>query len=512
MTVNERVIVFDTTLGEGERSPGYSLNLDERLRMARQLEHLRVDVLDAGTPMNSAGEFEAVRLIAKTIESAAVAAACRPAKPDIDRTWEAIQRAKHPRLCLLVPVQEALAAGRSRKSIEQIIDEASGVVRYATSLCPEVEVSCDDASRTGIDLLSRMVAAVIEAGATIVSLPDSVGYATPEEYGEMFRVIRESVTTASTIRLGAHCHNDLGMAVANSLAALRNGAREVICTINGIGERAGCASLEEVVMALEARQETLKLQTNVNASELYKSSRLLSSLTGVPVQRNKPVVGSNAFAYHAGIEHDDHTQSRLRYQPITPQSVGIKHSAVFLGKHSDRHALQQRYAELGYDLPASEVDRAFQVFRQIAEQKKEIFDEDLVAILDDRVGSEEELYQLEDLQVHSGTTLRPTATVGLRRGTQRFVDSATGDGPVDAAYKAIERVTGMAGELTEYTIKSISLGRDAIGEVFVRVNFQGMLFNGRGLSTDVITGSVKAYLEALNRALLARERKAQERS
>ena len=508
--MNEQVIVFDTTLGEGERAPGYSLNLDERLRMARQLERLRVDVLDAGTPMNSAGEFEAVRLIAKTIESVAVSASCQPAKPDIDRTWEAIQHAQHPRLTLLVSVNEAFPSGRSRKSIEQIIEETSSGVKYAKGLCPVIELSCEDASRTSLDFLARLIAAAIDAGASVITLPDSVGYVTPEEYGKMFRTLRETVKTAQSVTMGAHCHNDLGMAVANSLAALNNGAREVTCSINGIGERAGCACLEEIVMALHSRRETLSLQTNVNPEELYKTSRLLSSLTGMPVQRNKPIVGTNAFAYHAGKELEDRAHSRLIYQPITPQSVGIKHSTVFLGKHSDRHALQQRYVELGYELPPEEVDRAFQIFRQIAEQKKEIFDEDLVAILEDRVGSEEELFQLEDLQVHSGTTLRPTATIGLRRGTQRFVDSATGDGPVDAAYKAIERVTGMAGELTEYSIKSISLGRDAIGEVFVRVNFQGLLFNGRGLSTDVITGSVKAYLEALNRAVLARERKSQE--
>jgi 2-isopropylmalate synthase len=307
--------------------------------------------------------------------------------------------------------------------------------------------------------------------------------------------------------LSAHCHNDFGLAVANSLAAFSNGVRQVECTVNGIGERAGNAALEELVMALRTRKASLGFDTNVNAEEIYRSSKLLSTLTGMTVQRNKAIVGANAFSHEAGIHQDGMLKSRITYEIMTPQSVGIKHSTLVLGKHSGRHALKQRYSELGYNLSAEDLEEAYKMFCTVADQKKDILDEDLIAIFEDRGTTAEEFYQLESIQVFSGTNLRPTATVELRHREERFVDSATGDGPVDAAYKAIERITGMTGKLTEYTIKSVTSGHDAIGEVFVRIDFNGIHFNGRAVSTDVITGSVKAYLEALNRARLAQNRR-----
>jgi 2-isopropylmalate synthase len=323
----------------------------------------------------------------------------------------------------------------------------------------------------------------------------------------MFQMIRERVPGVQSVVLSSHCHNDFGLAVANSLAAVRNGARQIECTINGIGERAGNAALEEVVMAIRTRKETLGLDTNVNTEEIYKSSKLLATLTGMMVQRNKAIVGANAFAHEAGIHQDGMLKSRITYEIMTPQSVGIKHSTLVLGKHSGRHALKQRYAELGYELSDQEIEQAYQTFCTIADQKKDIFDEDLVAIVEDRETSADDFYHLENIQVFSGTNLRPTATVELRLRDERFVDSATGDGPVDAAYKAIERITGEIGKLTEYSIKSVTFGHDAIGEVFVRVDFDGVMFNGRAVSTDVITGSAKAYLEALNRAVSAKKRR-----
>jgi 2-isopropylmalate synthase len=351
------------------------------------------------------------------------------------------------------------------------------------------------------------VEATIKAGATIINLPDTVGYAIPDEYGAMFRMIRERVPNIGSAILSSHCHNDLGLAVANSIAAIQNGARQIECTINGIGERAGNASLEEIVMAIKTRHEKLGLKTNIDAEEIYKSSKLLSSLTGMMVQRNKAIVGANAFAHEAGIHQDGMLKSPLTYEIMTPQSVGIKHSMLVLGKHSGRHALKQRYAELGYQLTDEELQRAYQLFCSIADQKKEIFDEDLETILESGVSSTEEVYHLVNLQVTSGTNLRPTATIELKQGDQLIVDSATGDGPVDAAYKAVERITGVVGKLTEYSIKSVHSGHDAIGEVFVRVDFNGLLFNGRAASTDIITGSVSAYIEALNRALASKKRK-----
>ena len=505
--MEDRVFIFDTTLRDGEQSPGCSMNLEEKVRMARQLEQMRVDVIEAGFPIASIGDFEAVQLVAKTVQHSTVAALARTVKVDLDRAWEAIKFAKKPRIHTFIATSDIHLKHKLRKSRTQVLQDATWAVRYAKSMCEEVEFSCEDASRSDLQFLAEIVSAAIDAGATIINLPDTVGYAVPEEYGRMFRTIQENVPAIQRVRLSAHCHNDLGLAVANSLAAIRNGARQVECTVNGIGERAGNASLEEVVMAIRTRGEMLGVQTHVNTEEIYKSSKLLSSLTGMMVQRNKAIVGANAFAHEAGIHQDGMLKSPITYEIMTPQSVGIRHSTLVLGKHSGRHALKQRYEELGYPLSTEELDRAYRAFCAVADQKKEIFDEDLIAIVEDRVGDVDDYYSLESIQVSSGTNLRPTATIELRLGEQRFIDSATGDGPVDAAYKAIERITGFSGTLTEYSIKSVSLGRDAIGEVFVRAEFDGLLFNGRAVSTDVIIGSAKAYLEALNRSLVAKKRK-----
>ncbi|MBI3587549.1 MAG: 2-isopropylmalate synthase [Ignavibacteriales bacterium] len=509
-TVQERIYIFDTTLRDGEQSPGCSMNLEEKLRMARQLEQLRVDVIEAGFPIASVGDFEAVQAIAKMVEHGTVAALSRAVKTDIDRAWEAVRHARKPRIHTFIATSDIHLVHKLKKTRQQVLSEAVWAVEYAKTLCNDVEFSCEDSSRSDIDFLCEIVEATIVAGATVINLPDTVGYSVPEEYGAMFRTIKERVSNINKVTLSAHCHNDLGLAVANSLAALHNGARQVECTINGIGERAGNAALEEIVMAIKTRQEKLGFITNVNGEEIYKSSKLLSSLTGMMVQRNKAIVGANAFAHEAGIHQDGVLKSTITYEIMTPQSVGIKHSMLVLGKHSGRHALKQRYSELGYVLSSEDLERAYKSFCALADQKKEIFDEDLVAILEDREDNSVDLYHLQNIYVSSGTNIRPTATIELKQGEQVLIDSATGDGPVDAAYKAIERITGVAGKLTEYSIKSVSLGHDAIGEVFVRVDFDGVLFNGRAVSTDVITGSVKAYLEALNRALTAKKRKGEQ--
>jgi len=505
--MSERVYVFDTTLRDGEQSPGCSMNLEEKVRMAQQLDNLRVDVIEAGFPIASAGDFEAVKSIAKTVTHSTVAALCRTVRADIDRAWEAIGAARKPRIHTFIATSDLHLEHKLRKTRDQVLADAVAAVKYAKTLCNDVEFSCEDASRSNIDYLCQVLAAVIEVGATVVNLPDTVGYALPAEYGAMFQTVKERVPRIDSVILSAHCHNDLGLAVANSLAAIRNGARQVECTINGIGERAGNAALEEIVMALKTRAETLATHTNVQTEELFKSSKLLSSLTGMLVQRNKAIVGANAFAHEAGIHQDGMLKSAYTYEIMTPQSVGIKHSMLVLGKHSGRHALRQRYSDLGYELSQQQLEQVYQVFCKLADQKKEIFDEDLVAILEDREVSTDELYHLESIQVTSGSHLLPTASIVLRMGNQQFTDSATGDGPVDATYKAIERITGTIGKLTEFSIKSVSFGHDAIGEVFVRADFNGVLFNGRAVSTDVITGSAKAYLEALNRALTAKRRK-----
>ena len=502
--MDNRVLIFDTTLRDGEQSPGCSMNQEEKLRLARQLEQLRVDVIEAGFPIASPGDFEGVREIAGIVQGCTVAALARAVKTDIDRAWEAIRAAARPRIHTFIATSDIHMTHKLHKTREQVVADAVAAVRYARSLCDDVEFSCEDASRSDIDFLCTIVDAAIQAGATTINLPDTVGYAVPEEYAEMFRQIRRRVPNAGKAVLSAHCHNDLGLAVANSLAAVGAGARQVECTINGIGERAGNAALEEIVMAIGTRHEHLGLSTGIQTEEIYRSSRLLSSLTGMLVQRNKAIVGANAFAHEAGIHQDGVLKSALTYEIMTPQSVGIRHSTLVLGKHSGRHALKTRYEQLGYDLGKEELERVYERFCAIADKKKEIYDEELLAILEDRISDTDQYYHLEGLQVSTGTNVRPTATIELRQGTQRFVDSATGDGPVDAAYRAIERITGVIGKLTEYSLKSVSLGHDTIGEAFVRVEFDGILFNGRAASTDIVTGSVLAYLGALNRAASSR--------
>lgn len=510
--MGDRVYIFDTTLRDGEQSPGCSMNFTEKIRMARQLERLQVDVIEAGFPIASEGDFESVKEIAKQIRTVTIAGLSRANKGDIDRAWEALKHAAKPRIHTFIATSDIHLKYKLKKSREEILDAAVNAVRLAKSYCDDVEFSCEDASRSDIDYLCQIVEAVIAEGATVVNIPDTVGYAIPNDYGKIMRSLVERVPNINNAILSAHCHNDLGMAVANSLAAVMNGARQVECTVNGIGERAGNASLEEIAMSIRTRSEALNVHTNINTEEIYKSSKLLVSLTGMHIQRNKAIVGDNAFAHEAGIHQDGMLKNSITYEIMTPQSVGIKHSTLVLGKHSGRHALKQRYAELGYNLSNEELERAYSVFTKVADEKKQIFDDDLVAILQDELSNLEETYKLETFQVTSGLNLVPTATVGLKKGNEFYQDSATGDGPVDAAYRAIERITGIGVELLDYSIKSVAWGRDAIGEVFVKIAIDGYVFNGRSASTDVITGSVKAYLNAINHAVSARFRKERDSS
>jgi len=505
--MDNRVYIFDTTLRDGEQSPGCSMNFDEKIRMARQLERLKVDVIEAGFPIASEGDFESVKEIAKQIRGCSIAGLSRATKGDIARAWEALQFAASPRIHTFIATSDIHLKYKLKKNREQVLDDAIQAVRFAKTLCDDIEFSCEDASRSDIDYMCQIVEAVIAEGATVINIPDTVGYAIPEEYGAIIRSIRERVPNIDKARLSVHCHNDLGLGVANSLAGVMNGARQVECTLNGIGERAGNAALEEFVMALRTRHEKIGLHTNANSEEIFKSSRLLTSLTGMHTQRNKAIVGENAFAHEAGIHQDGMLKNAITYEIMTPESVGIKHSTLVLGKHSGRHALKQRYQELGYQLTPEELDAAYTAFSKIADEKKQVFDDDLISILQNEVSETPETYTLHTLQVISGLNLIPTATVSLKKGDEISQDSATGDGPVDAAYHAIERITGIRGQLLDYSIKSVSWGHDAIGEVHVKIAIDGYVFNGRSASTDVINGSVKAYLNAINHASTARYRK-----
>jgi 2-isopropylmalate synthase len=505
--MSTQIQIFDTTLRDGEQSPGCSMNGEEKIRMARQLERLRVDVIEAGFPIASRGDFEGVKAVAQQITGCTIAGLARAKKEDIETAWEAVRVAKKPRIHTFIATSDIHLVHKLKKTREQVLQDTVEAVRLARSLAPEVEFSCEDASRSDIGFLAQVVEAAIANGATIINLPDTVGYAVPEEYAKMFTEILRLVPSAHTITLSSHCHNDLGLAVANSLAAVGAGVRQVECTVNGIGERAGNAALEEIAMAIATRESYLNLTTGINTEEISRSSKLLTTLTGMMVQRNKAIVGMNAFAHEAGIHQDGVLKSAITYEIMTPQSVGIKQSSIILGKHSGRHAIKQRCAELGYDLTPEELDRTYKAFCSLADQKKELYDEELVALIEDPVDEVADHFLLEGLHVSTGTRVRPTATVEIRRAGELLVDSATGDGPVDAAYKAIERITGVIGKLEEYSLKSVSLGHDTVGEAFVRITLDGIHYNGRAASTDVVTGSVLAYLDALNRALSAKAKR-----
>jgi len=503
--MEDRIVIFDTTLRDGEQSPGCSMNVKEKIKIAKQLERLKVDVIEAGFPIASEGEVEAVKEIAKQVEGCSVAALARTKKIDIDRAWEALQHAKKPRIHTFIATSDIHLKYKLKKSRAEVLKDAVGAVQYAKSLTDDVEFSAEDAARSDIDYLCQVLEAVIEAGATVVNIPDTVGYSIPSEFGNLIGTIMKKVSNINGVIVSVHCHNDLGLAVANSVAAVQNGARQVECTVNGIGERAGNASLEEFVMALHTRRDLLNLTTNVKTDEIFKTSRLLSSITGIFVQPNKAIVGKNAFAHEAGIHQDGIIKEPLTYEIMTPESVGIKERALIVGKHSGRHALRKRYETMGYQLSKEELERAYLLFKNLADKKKTVFDEDLIALLRDESSEVPETFSLEYIQTISGPV--PTATVKLTQKGESIIDSATGDGPVDAAYKAIDRITKIPGTLLDYSISSVSRGKDAIGEVFVRVVFGGGFVVGKAASTDVIEASVKAYLNALNKAIYTREPK-----
>lgn len=501
--MEDRVIIFDTTLRDGEQAPGFSMTVDQKIRMAKQLERLGVDVIEAGFPIASDGDFESVKKIAKEIQGCQIAGLARTTKVDIDRAWEALQYAKNPRIHTFIATSDIHLQYKLRKSRQEVLEVAAEMVRYAKTLTDNVEFSAEDAVRSDLDYLCQVVEAVINEGAVVVNIPDTVGYSVPEEFGSIIKTIREKVPNIGKTVISVHCHNDLGLGVANSLAALQNGARQVECTINGIGERAGNASLEELVMTLKTRKSLIGLETGINTQEIFRSSQLLSNLTGLKVQRNKAIVGENAFAHEAGIHQDGILKNRQTYEIMTPQSVGITESSLVLGKHSGRHALDKRYKELGFELNKEQLDQAYHAFTALADKKKLVYDADLMAIVQDEISEIPETYRIESIQVLSGSNLTPTATVKVQRGGDVLEDSSVGDGPVDAACKAIDRITNIPGRLTQYSIQAVTIGKDAMGEVLVHVECDGKEYSGRAVSTDIIEASAKAYLNAINRATYA---------
>jgi 2-isopropylmalate synthase len=499
----DRIIIFDTTLRDGEQSPGFSMNTVEKLEMARQLARLQVDVIEAGFPISSDEDFEATREVAKqvgTLENApTICGLSRVGLADIDRCWEAVKHARKPRIHTFVATSDIHLKYKLRKSRAEVLQASVEAVRHARGYCEDVEFSPEDASRSDFDYMCDVLSAVIEAGARTVNIPDTVGYAIPKEWGERIARIREKVHGLEKVVLSVHCHNDLGQAVANSLTAIMSGARQVECTINGIGERAGNASLEEIVMALRTRRDFFGADTHVKTDEIFKTSRLLSHITGIHVQPNKAIVGENAFAHEAGIHQDGVLKEKLTYEIMRPQDIGRPSNKLVMGKHSGRHALAARLKDLGVDLAGPDLDRAFKAFKNLADRKKEVYDEDLMAIVTDEATQGPAGYELEYLHVISGTAVVPSATVKLKKDGQVFQDSGVGDGPVDAALNAIDAVTGMKGRLQDYSLRAATSGKDAIGEVSMKVDFDGTVVWGKGASTDVIEASARAYLSALNR-------------
>ena len=502
----DKVIIFDTTLRDGEQAAGGTLNIQEKLEIARQLEKLGVDVIEAGFPISSPGDFEAVKLIAKEIHTPIICALARAHPNDIDRAWEAVKEAEHPRIHVFLSASDIHLLYQLKKSREGILQTSRGMVARAKKYTDDIEFSPMDASRTEPEYLYQILEAVIDEGATTVNIPDTVGYAIPEEFGSLIEGIFKNVPNINRAVVSVHCHNDLGLAVANSLESVKRGARQVECTINGIGERAGNASLEEIVMALKTRRDFFDLTTNISTTQIYKTSRLVSELTGFSVQPNKAIIGANAFRHESGIHQDGVIKMPITYEIMDPRTVGIPASSLVLGKLSGRHAFKERLAELGYSLSEEDFSRAFSAFKELADKKKEITDRDIESLIAQELRAVSEIYHLDRIQVSCGDRGIPTAAVKLTTSDgQVLADAALGTGPVDAVCKAINRLVGVPNVLTEFSVKSVTEGIDAIGEVLIRVESEGITYTGRGADTDIIVASAKAYMNALNRLLAARK-------
>jgi 2-isopropylmalate synthase len=491
--------IFDTTLRDGEQAPGNSMNIEEKLRIAKQLQKLNVDVIEAGFPIASDGDFEAVKLVAQTIKGPQIAGLCRSSEKDIDRAWEALKYAgEKGRIHTFIATSDIHMKYKLQMEPAKVLASAVKAVKRAASYTPNVEFSCEDAVRTRLPFLAEVVEAVIAAGATTVNIPDTVGYTIPFEYFNIITYLKNNVPNIDQAVISVHCHNDLGLSVANSIAAIQAGARQVECTINGIGERAGNCSLEEFVMILKTRGDILPFYTNVATEQLTPSSRLLTTITGIGVQPNKSVVGANAFAHEAGIHQHGMLMEKTTYEIMTPESVGLTASALVLGKHSGRHAFKKRLEELGYDLNDEKINRAFDRFKTLADLKKEVFDEDLDAIVADEA-REDEKFKLGHITVTCGSFAVATATVQLEINGTAVRTAELGDGPVDATLKAIKKLTKTKAKLMQYNVGSITGGTDAQGEVTVRVAEGNHVVVGKGSSTDIIEASAKAYVHALNR-------------
>jgi 2-isopropylmalate synthase len=499
----ERLIIFDTTLRDGEQAPGASLSITQKLEIARQLAILGVDVIEAGFPVSSPAQFDATKVISEQITVPVIAALARAHQQDIEAAANALAPAKKKRIHTFLATSPIHMEHKLKKKPDEVLKMAVEAVRFAKTFTDDVEFSPEDACRSEMPFLIEVCAAVIEAGATTLNIPDTVGYIIPYEYGQIIARLKSDVPGIDKCVISTHCHNDLGMAVANSLAGVRNGARQVECTVNGLGERAGNAAMEEIVMAIYTRADFFQkcaVKTNINTKEIYRTSQLVSRLTGFVIQPNKAVVGANAFAHEAGVHVDGVLKERATYEIMTPESIGLTGSRMVLGRHTGRHGFTDRCKKLGFKLNKQETEIAYQRFLEIADKKKEVFDDDIAAIINDEIHAVvEKVYEMLYLHVACGTGTLPTASVRIKTKDQIKQAAACGDGPVDAAYEAIREATGLSPQLEDYSIKAVTKGKEALGEATVKITDDGGSYIGRGISTDIIEASAKAYVDAINR-------------
>ncbi|GAB2698316.1 2-isopropylmalate synthase [Paenibacillus thermoaerophilus] len=501
-----KIYIFDTTLRDGEQSPGVNLNTQEKVEIALQLEKLGVDRMEAGFPAASPGDLAAVNAVARAVKNASVVALSRSREQDIEAAREALQGAQDPTLHLFLASSPIHRKYKLRMEKHQVLETAEAAIRYAKKYFSRIEFSPEDAGRTEIDFLCEVVAMAIRAGATVVNIPDTVGYLSPYEYGNIFKTLKEKVPGIENIQLSAHCHDDLGLATANALAAILNGADQIEGTINGIGERAGNTAIEEVALALETRADFFQAKTGLVLTEIARTSRLVSKLTGMPVPGNKAIVGANAFAHESGIHQDGMLKEKTTYEIISPATIGLKDSKLVLGKHSGRHAFKEKLIDLGYELNDEKLNEAFAKFKNLADRKKDVSDEDIRALIEEKLIQTPEVFVLETIQVSYGNQSVPSAIVRIVKDGNRLEEAAIGNGSVDAIYKAIDKVTQEEVELQDYSIKSVSHGKDALGEVHVLLAQGDYSAQGRGISTDILEASAKAYLDAINRLIDKRSR------
>ena len=499
--MSDRVYIFDTTLRDGEQSPGATMNLDEKMQIAQLLEEMQVDIIEAGFPIASNGDFEAVSEISKNIKNSTIAGLSRAKIADIDRAWEAVKHAKSPRIHTFIATSPIHMKYKLMKTEEEVLESIKHTVSHARNLCDNIEWSCEDGGRSNLEFLYKCIELAIDSGATTINIPDTVGFTLPSEFGSIFKAVRNNVPNVDKAILSTHTHNDLGLAVANSVAAIQEGARQVECTINGLGERAGNAALEEVVMTLKVKKDLMPFHTNVKSEYITKASRLVSSITGFTVQPNKAIVGANAFAHEAGIHQDGMLKNAETYEIMTPESVGLNKSSLVLGKHSGKHAFSEKLKELGYDFGDNALMEVFGRFKDLADKKKEIFEEDLIALAGERTLTYDEHIKFVSLEVNAGSLSKHQAKLTLIMDQSKQSNTSEGNGPVDATFNAIKQITQTDFRLKLYQVHAITAGTDAQGEVTVRLEDDDLSSQAKGSDPDIIVASAKAYISALNRLI-----------